>query len=70
MKTDLKRDLEGALIDWRPLIRANVQQARQMISKLLAVKLSVTPNAAMAEVAIDVVGVVEPLLQQVLQHLW
>ena len=63
---DLKRDLEGALVDWRWLIRANVQQARQMISKLLAGKLSVTPNAAMTEVIIDGVGVVEPLLQQAL----
>ncbi len=64
-KKDLTRDLEGALVAWRGLIRANVQQARQMISKLLAGKLSVTPNAAMTEVAIDGVGVVEPLLQQV-----
>src|SRR5262249_2761257 len=30
MKSDLRRDLEGALVDWRGLIRANVQQPRQM----------------------------------------
>ena len=36
-----------------------------MIAKLLAGKLSATPNAAMTEVAIDGVGVIEPLLQQV-----
>ena len=66
MKQDLKRELEGVLVDWRGLLRANVQQARQMIGKLLAGKLTVTPNAEMTEVAIDGVGVVEPLLQQVL----
>ena len=36
-----------------------------MIAKLVAGKLSATPNAAMTEVAIDGVGVIEPLLQQV-----
>jgi len=59
MKSDLRRDLEGALVDWRGLIRANVQKARQMIAKLLDGKLSVTPNAAMTEVIIDGVGVGE-----------
>jgi hypothetical protein len=64
LKKDLKADLEVALVDWRGLIRANVQQARQIISKLLARKLTVTPDTALGVAVIDGEGVLEPLLRQ------
>ena len=35
-------DLESSLVDWRGLLRANVQQARRMLRKLMLGRLVVT----------------------------
>ncbi len=57
-------DLGAQLVDWQGLLRANVQQARQAIRKLLDGRLVVMPNADMTEFVISGVGVLEPLLTQ------
>jgi len=44
--TSIEGDLRGALVDWRGLLQANIQYARQAIRKLLHARLVVTPNDA------------------------
>ena len=59
-------DLESSLVDWRGLLRANVQQARRMLRKLMLGRLVVTPNAAKTVFTISGTGLLEPLLEQTL----
>ncbi len=59
-------ELEAQLVDWRGLLRANVQQARQMLRKLMVGRLVFTPNADKTEFTISGTGLIEPLLEQVL----
>jgi hypothetical protein len=61
----LGAELEGRLVDWRGLLHANVQQARQMIRKLMNGRLTLTPNEDRTEFAISGTGLLEPLLEQV-----
>jgi len=60
------RDLKGALVDWQGLLMANVQQARQVLRKLMVGRLIVTPNPDTSGVTISGTGLLEPLLDQVL----
>lgn len=41
----IEAEMRESLVDWRGLLAANVQQARQAISKLLVGKLLVSPDA-------------------------
>ncbi len=65
--TGIATDLETHLVEWRAPLHANVQQARQMIRKLLEGRIVVTPNADLTEFTITGVGVLEPLLNRVLR---
>lgn len=65
-RASITRDLEARLVDWRGLLRANLQQNRQLIRKLLNGRLKITPNADLTEFEITGVGVLEPLLPQLL----
>jgi hypothetical protein len=62
----IEQDLRGRLVDWKGLLRANVQQARQAIRKLLVGRLALTPNEDKSEFTISGTGLLEPLLEQAL----
>jgi hypothetical protein len=53
-------------VDWRGLLRANVQQARQVLRKLMVGRLVVTPNEDRNEFRITGTGLLEPLLERAL----
>ena len=61
------RSAKTALVDWQGLLRANVQQARQAIGKLLAGRLVVTPSEESTVFTISGTGLIEPLLDQTLR---
>ena len=61
----IEQDLRGQLVNWRELLRANVQQARQAIRRLLVGRLALTPNEDKSEFTISGTGLLEPLLDQV-----
>jgi hypothetical protein len=53
-------------VDWRGLLRANVQQARQVLRKLMVGRLAVTPNQDRTEFKITGTGLLEPLIEHAL----
>ena len=63
----IEDDLKTALVDWQGLLRANVQQARQAIRKLLAGRLIVTPSEEYTVFTISGTRLIEPLLDQTLR---
>ena len=62
----IEAELNGRLVDWRGLLRANVQQARQVLRKLMVGRLAVTPNQDRNEFKITGTGLLEPLLERAL----
>jgi site-specific DNA recombinase len=62
----IEAELNGRLMDWRGLLRANVQQARQVLRKLMVGRLAVTPNQDRNEFRITGTGLIEPLLEHTL----
>jgi hypothetical protein len=62
----ISEDLESRLADWRGLLRANVQEARRMLRRLMLGRLVVGPNSDSTIFTITGTGLLEPLLEQVL----
>jgi hypothetical protein len=62
----IEAELNGRLMDWRGLLRANAQQARQVLRKLMVGRLAVTPNQDRNEFRITGTGLLGPLLEHTL----
>jgi hypothetical protein len=52
----IEAELAGRVVDWRGLLRANGQQARQVLRKLLVGRLAMTPNEDRSEWTITGTG--------------
>jgi hypothetical protein len=63
---EIEKELSGRLVDWRGLLRANVQQARQVLRKLIVGRLVVTPNEDRTEFKVTGTGLLEPLIERAL----
>jgi len=63
----VRRQLEGYLVDWRKLLRANVQQGQQVLRRLIKGRLRLTTKDGYYEFAN--VGVTRPLIGGLVQKL-
>lgn len=60
----IEHELRDRVVDWQGLLRANVQQARQVLRKLMVGRLALTPNKDYSVFTISGTGLVEPLITQ------